>query len=443
MSNYYYRSKSDISQKSNSINSHRSSYSHSSYSKRSTGSTKSTKHTIEFDPIGEVLNSKYVLISELGSGSFATVWLAYNMDNKKYYAIKIQDSDQIDIGIEEAKLFNRFKNESSPYINKIIDTFYHKMEYGNHICMVLELMAGSLYDIMKVGRYSKGFPLHITKIILYQLLTAVSILNNKYNLVHTDLKVENILVKGINIKTKEIIEQFNSNKRLMFLLSHYNKNKSNNDAEIKNLMKSINFDDIEEKYDENKNIEIINDIIPDNLEIRLSDFGNCRDINDLSFHIQTRYYRAPEVILEYKFNENCDIWSIGCIVYELLSGNTLFDPDKKAKMSVDQDHLYNIISLLGKIPTELVDKSKKRNVFFKENGLLKGIYNINYKPLNIFLKEKLSSLSQHELVLLEHFMQNCLKYDSFSRMSAKDALKHKIFNSIKNINMFKQNLKTV
>ena len=40
--------------------------------------------------------------------------------------------------------------------------------------------------------------------------------------------------------------------------------------------------------------------------------------------VSTRHYRAPEVILELGWSHPCDVWSIGCIIYELATGTTLF-----------------------------------------------------------------------------------------------------------------------
>src|SRR5207249_1529925 len=50
------------------------------------------------------------------------------------------------------------------------------------------------------------------------------------------------------------------------------------------------------------------------IDIRLSDFAGCHEIsNSVVNDIQTRYYMAPEMILDHPFNENCDVWSIGCM----------------------------------------------------------------------------------------------------------------------------------
>ena len=45
--------------------------------------------------------------------------------------------------------------------------------------------------------------------------------------------------------------------------------------------------------------------------------------------IQTRHYRAPEIILGLNYNEKADIWSFGCLLLEMLTGEYFFDPKKK------------------------------------------------------------------------------------------------------------------
>ena len=62
-----------------------------------------------------------------------------------------------------------------------------------------------------------------------------------------------------------------------------------------------------------------------NPEIRLIDFGSATfDHEHHSTIVSTRHYRAPEVILELGWDQACDVWSIGCIVFELALGFTLF-----------------------------------------------------------------------------------------------------------------------
>ena len=62
-----------------------------------------------------------------------------------------------------------------------------------------------------------------------------------------------------------------------------------------------------------------------NTEIKVIDFGSATfDWEHHSTIVSTRHYRAPEVILELGWSQPCDVWSIGCILFELIFGFTLF-----------------------------------------------------------------------------------------------------------------------
>jgi CDC-like kinase len=64
-------------------------------------------------------------------------------------------------------------------------------------------------------------------------------------------------------------------------------------------------------------------------EIKLIDFGSATfDWEHHSTIVSTRHYRAPEVILELGWSQPCDVWSIGCILFELYLGFTLFQVKK-------------------------------------------------------------------------------------------------------------------
>lgn len=397
----------------------------------------SSESSMEYDESefkGHILNNKYLIINKIGSGAYSIVWLSLNLKNFKYYAIKVQNPDDLDVGLEEIEILKKFGNEKCPYINTIVDSFIHNIDEDSFICMVFELLAGSVYDIIRVGKYSKGLPLKTVKACIKQLLTAMFIVNDKYKLLHTDIKPENMLLVGSSNKINEFIKLVNDNQSLMSQLKKKNKKKGDN---IKSIIDKMNFEEIERKYSKRHNVEnndelcYIDDKYIENIHIKLSDFGSCENIDYNRYEIQTRYYRAPEIILGYEFNTTCDIWSVGCIVYELLTGEILFDSEKHKRFGRNRHHLLTMIRLLGKVPDDLVDKSVNKIDFYKKNGLLKGVNSIECNPLNKLISEKLSGrqdFTEEQINLLTDFLYTTLNYYPKLRPTPDLLLKHRWLN---------------
>ena len=80
-------------------------------------------------------------------------------------------------------------------------------------------------------------------------------------------------------------------------------------------------------------------------DVKIIDFGaSCLDYTTGFFYVQSRYYRAPEVVLGMKYSYEIDMWSMGCILYELITGDPIF-PAK------DENHLLEqFIAVIGEIP---------------------------------------------------------------------------------------------
>lgn len=86
-----------------------------------------------------------------------------------------------------------------------------------------------------------------------------------------------------------------------------------------------------------------------NTDIRLIDFGSATFEQDYhSTVVSTRHYRAPEIILGMGWSYPCDIWSIGCILVEFLTGDALFQTHD------DLEHLAMMEVVLDKIPHDLI-----------------------------------------------------------------------------------------
>ena len=78
--------------------------------------------------------------------------------------------------------------------------------------------------------------------------------------------------------------------------------------------------------------------------------GNaCYSENHYSSVIQTREYRGPEVIMRGEYDESADLWSLACMVFELVTGDYLFDPKKGKTYKKNDDHLALIEELIGPV----------------------------------------------------------------------------------------------
>jgi serine/threonine protein kinase len=100
-------------------------------------------------------------------------------------------------------------------------------------------------------------------------------------------------------------------------------------------------------------------------EIKVIDFGSSCFIHDhLSSYVQSRSYRAPEVILGCKYDYKIDMWSLGCILAELFTGYVLFQNDSV------QGLLSRVIGIIGPIPEYMMKEGKLVSNFFTREGLI-------------------------------------------------------------------------
>ena len=79
--------------------------------------------------------------------------------------------------------------------------------------------------------------------------------------------------------------------------------------------------------------------VNEDCELRILDFGLARPTeNEMTGYVATRWYRAPEIMLNWMhYHQTVDIWSVGCIMAEMLTGKTLFPgTDRKISKSLFQ-----------------------------------------------------------------------------------------------------------
>ncbi|NXD18059.1 CLK2 kinase, partial [Nothocercus nigrocapillus] len=160
--------------------------------------------------------------------------------------------------------------------------------------------------------------------------------------------------------------------------------------------------------------------------IRVVDFGSATfDHEHHSTIVSTRHYRAPEVILELGWSQPCDVWSIGCIIFEYYVGFTLFQTHD------NREHLAMMERILGPIPSRMIRKTRKQKYFYHgrldwdENTSAGRYVRENCKPLRRYLTSEAED--HHRLFDLIECM---LEYEPSKRISLAEALKHPFFDML-------------
>lgn len=158
--------------------------------------------------------------------------------------------------------------------------------------------------------------------------------------------------------------------------------------------------------------------------VKVIDFGSATFINDVDYsYLQSRPYRAPELTFGCPFDFQADIWSLGCIVYELISGKKLFryktvEENLVKALAIDNRCGFAEFSD-GKNWADLTVGDKFVRGREGETGVTVGVI-IPEEKWNF--REELNELKCGEK--LKDFILGCLKINPDERMTPEKALKH-------------------
>ena len=169
--------------------------------------------------------------------------------------------------------------------------------------------------------------------------------------------------------------------------------------------------------------------------IKVIDFGSsCFDHQRVYTYIQSRFYRAPEVILGGRYGMAIDMWSFGCILAELLTGVPIFPGEDEG------DQLACMMEILGTPPERLLDSCKRTKSFFSSKGYPRYCTVTANTDGTVHLgasrsrrgkyrgppksKELVKALKGCDDPLFLDFLQKCLEWDPATRVTPPQALRH-------------------
>lgn len=173
------------------------------------------------------------------------------------------------------------------------------------------------------------------------------------------------------------------------------------------------------------------DASTERITVKIADLGNaCWFDHHFTEDIQTRQYRCPEVIIGAKWGPSADLWSVACVVFELLTGGDyLFDPASGSRYSKDDDHIAQIMELLGDFPKKAAFAGKYSHEFFNRQGELRHINKLRYWPLRSVLREKYI-LPPDQADLISSFLLPMLRLEPERRAKAGELTHHAWFDGI-------------
>ncbi|XP_043572645.1 SRSF protein kinase 2-like isoform X2 [Chiloscyllium plagiosum] len=150
--------------------------------------------------IGDLFNGRYHVIRKLGWGHFSTVWLCWDIQGKRFVAMKVVKSAEhyTETALDEIKLLKAVRNSDPNDPNKekvvqLLDDFKTSGVNGSHVCMVFEVLGHHLLKWIIKSNY-QGLPINSVKSIIRQVLQGLDYLHSKCKIIHTDIKPENILL---------------------------------------------------------------------------------------------------------------------------------------------------------------------------------------------------------------------------------------------------------
>lgn len=150
--------------------------------------------------LGDLFNNRYSIIRKLGWGHFSTVWLAWDLKDRRFVALKIvkSASHYTETAIDEMKLLRTVHTADTDHtgykhVVQLTDDFKIVGINGSHICMVFEVLGHNLLKLIIKSNY-RGIPVMQVKSIIKQTLEGLDYLHTKCKIIHTDIKPENILL---------------------------------------------------------------------------------------------------------------------------------------------------------------------------------------------------------------------------------------------------------
>ncbi|XP_051919421.1 homeodomain-interacting protein kinase 3 isoform X5 [Hippocampus zosterae] len=241
------------------------------------------------------LKNKYEVLDFLGRGTFGQVVKCWKRGTGEVVAVKILKNHPSYARQGQIEVGILARLSAENADEHNLVRAFECFQHRSHTCLVFEMLEQNLYDFLKQNKFSP-LPLKVIRPVLQQVATALKKLKSM-SLIHADLKPENIML----------------------------------------------VDPVRQPY-----------------RVKVIDFGSASHVSKAvcSTYLQSRYYRAPEIILGLPFCEAIDMWSLGCVIAELFLGWPLYPG------ALEYDQIRYISQTQGLPGEHLLNTGTKTTRFF-------------------------------------------------------------------------------
>ncbi|EWZ96953.1 CMGC/SRPK protein kinase [Fusarium oxysporum f. sp. lycopersici MN25] len=267
--------------------------------------------------LGDSLSDgRYKVLHKLGWGSYSTTWAAKDQTHDRYVALKITVAEarrSRDTEIFQSLAASPRNHEGSCYVNQMWDQFTLIGPNGSHDCLVLDLVGPNIADIIDSHCRGDTLPSHAAKSISRQVLQGIDYLASN-GIGHGDLHTRNI---ALEIPELHLLSERDLIARLgdpeMGLVTR---------RDGKPLSSNIPTCIVRPSSFRHKDVQRL----LSSPSIKIIDFGEAFFNHDTLNTLHTPLpVRAPEIVFGDRLNNRVDLWSTGCLIFELVTGQPPFD----------------------------------------------------------------------------------------------------------------------
>ncbi|PKY00101.1 kinase-like protein [Aspergillus campestris IBT 28561] len=334
--------------------------------------------------IGENLKDRYQVVGKLGYCRYVALKVFINSTSMGQ---QLDDELNIYRSIEGAS--QKCSHPGHKYIRSLLDTFDIDGPEEKHRCLVHPPLWESVLAFLFRNPIQRLLT-PVLAVVLHRLFLALDYLHTACNIIHTDIKADNLM---FGIDDDSVFHDFEAN-----------------ELQQPSPRKEL----------DGRTVYISRELrMPKRLGPPvLSDFGSAVfGDEEHTEDVQPDVYRAPEVILQAPWTYSIDVWNAGCMVWNLYEGGSLFsgyDPEFQAYRS--RAHLAEMISLLGPPPQSFIARGQLTKKFFSEEGTFSAGIPIEKR---VSLEERESSLEGVEKEKFLCLVRKMLQWEPGKRSFSK------------------------